>query len=126
VIRGFKQLTQNDLSSFNEEQFMNYYKEAQKKGYEYLFDGVTNSDVQMQNTNNMNETEIKFYGTFTKRLRVINNTWEVSQGAGLVPPFKVYPLALDKETFTEEMKKLGVKEEKIKEYFNYKPDYTNF
>jgi len=112
------QLSQEDVNDLSESDFM-IYRKTLGEGY-FMFNGkinLHNSDL---------EPEPLYYGTPSKRLAKRGDDWQIVQGGGLLPDFEMKPVLLSKGDFTREMKKLGVSESKLEEYFNYKPDYTDF
>lgn len=116
-----------DLSTFKEKDFLEYWQKAKESGYEFLLNGMTVTDAALQELDpKLSNNEVRFYGNFSKRLHFVSGEWKIWQGAGLIPDFRIYPLAVTKEVFAEEMKKNGVSDEVLQSYFDYQPAYGNF
>lgn len=119
-------ITKEDLNNFSEEEFLIYYELSKKVGNVYLFDGLPESEWFIKNDIDPKYTPVIFYGTFSKTLKNIDGVWKVYQGVGLIPVFKDRPLAVDEQKFSNLMESLGVSIDTIKDYFAFKPDYTDF
>jgi hypothetical protein len=119
-------ITKEDLNKLSEEEFLTYCESNKKVGNIYLFDGVPESEWHIKSDIDPKYTPVKFYGTFSKTLKNLDGKWQTWQGVGLVPVFKDRPVAVDEQKFSNLMESLGVSIDTLKDYFAFKPDYTNF
>ena len=117
-IGDISKLTQEEVNKLSDLEYSLYTSTSKNAGYTYRFNG------KIKHFNPQADPII--YGTTTKSLINTGSEWVISQGGGLLPEYELRPVMLGKEDFSKKMLELGVSEEKLDEFFNYKPDFTNF